>query len=169
MKSIFKIVISVLVCISCNSSSVQNQSAKTSNDSTTNPSSSVSNDNVRNSYVTACDSLYVGTWESENITRDDDVDIKDPKAKTYLRITKPDEYYRVELKSRKEDEYKPLGNLFTTLYGRCALIIQTEKVESVENVLMYNEETHKLKFESRPYSMGYPENGVISIVYHRFK
>ena len=152
-------IISILIFISCNSTTNQNDNIKSSNDL----------ESAGNTHLTAFDSSYIGTWESEIMTRDDDERINDPRAKTYLRITKSDEYYRVELKPNIESEYKPLEFRFSRLFGKSNFIDQVEDHYWVDNFLTYSEETNRLKYESRKMYKGNQEKGTVTIIYHRFK
>ncbi len=59
-------------------------------------SSSQPNDITPTQFETPCSKIYVGTWESEKITKDD-IDTKDSNSKTYMKITNPDKNFRVFL------------------------------------------------------------------------
>ena len=166
MKWILKITIPIIFLLSCNSSSKPKDDVKTATNIESHDLSPISNDTTPNQHLTEFDNLYVGTWESEKITRDDDIKITDPDGKTYLRITKPNEYYRIELKSSKTNGYQELQNKFQKMSD---FIIQIEETFSVQNILMLNEEKNKLKFESRPMWHGTQTKGTITIIYHKLR
>lgn len=166
MNWILKITIPIIFLLSCNSSSKPKDDVKTTATVESHNSLPISNDTTPNLHLTEFDNLYVGNWESENITRDDDIKVTDPAGKTYLRITKPDEYYRVDLKSSKTNGYQQLQNKFQKMSD---FIIQIEEPVAVQNILMLNEEKNKLKFESRPMWHGTQTKGTITIIYHKLK
>jgi hypothetical protein len=163
MKWVLKSTSPILFFLSCNSSSTTNDDVKVSSKDESN--NSTSSENPPNQNLTEFDKLYVGTWESENISRDDNVEVTDPAGKTYLRITKPDEYYRVELKSSKTNGYKLLNNKFQKMSD---FLIQIEEAVDVQNILMLDKQD-KLKFESRPMWNGTATKGTITIIYQKIE
>lgn len=131
-------------------------------------SSSQPNDITPTQFETPCSKIYVGTWESEKITKDD-VEMKGENDKAYMKITKPDKNFRVFWKRGKDTEYIQVDHYFETFFDRCDMLLQSGKRVNYEAEIIHEENSEKVIFRITPYSMGYPEKGEMKVTYHRLK